>query len=309
MRSGWWPRIDPGEYRAAGDAARARARELASIRADAARVLSGLGAAAPSWARVRGVLVRAEETELARAGLADALAELTADTRDRLDAVAAAAARDAHDLTATEAPGDPLLDLRRDLVDQRADAVAAEVAEDAETRAGELARRHDADLGGGSGAAPLAGMGGVAAALDRVHRPHHYAPDRAAAEPGLAARLRELCAGVTGPARGWVRLAVARVVDGVGRSGVVVGTSELDGYLRPGVALRDGELVAGNEEWPELSIAAFCAAHGLAGASVVGAYPLPEDVAGYLRAQGFDPSAAPGAWSDAVEDDGDAPDQ
>ncbi|WEL94675.1 hypothetical protein P1N98_07290, partial [Tsukamurella tyrosinosolvens] len=122
----------------------------------------------------------------------------------------------------------------------------------------------------------------------------------------LDLRLREVCGAVTGPARGWVRMAVAEVADEAGRPWRLIGTTELDGYLRPGVILRDGELAAGNENWPELSIATFCAAHGFAPGPVVGAVEPPPDVCEYLRAAGFTPTWSPDAWTAGWED-ADAP--
>ena len=119
----------------------------------------------------------------------------------------------------------------------------------------------------------------------------------------LDLRLRELCTAVGGPARGWVRMAVAEVADEAGRPWRLIGTTELDGYLRPGTILRDGELAAGNEDWPELSIATFCAAHGFAPGPVVGTVEPPPEVTEYLRDAGFEPSwsadVRPLSWEDA----------
>lgn len=133
----------------------------------------------------------------------------------------------------------------------------------------------------------------------------------------LVVRLREVLAGVTGASREWVRLAIAKVTDDAGRPLIVLGTNELDGYVRAGVELRDDELVAGNEEWPEASIASFCAARGLTAGLVVAAHPLPDDLADHLRDSGFEVCVAPDAWPGRFESephreeggDGDAPGQ
>ncbi|MDF0531250.1 hypothetical protein P0W64_17185 [Tsukamurella sp. 8F] len=303
----WWPRVEPAEYETYAEACRERAalfRDL-HLAADECMRALGDGMSAPAT-----VFVCAAGVETTRAGLAESLAALSSGTAARLEDLAARAAADVHDLRAQASPGDEGLGFAIGLIDQRAEAHAEAVAEEAERRARLLGANHVVALAEAQGVtvtepagSGLTGAGMLAGAMGRdgVHRARSYRADASSALAGVAERLRELGEGVTGPARGWVRLAVASVTDEAGRARIVIGTNELDGYLRAGILLRDGESVAGNEEWPELSIAAHCAAHGLIGGPVVGAQPLPDDVAGYLRTQGFEPSSASVSWAPPEE--------
>ncbi|CAM3272084.1 hypothetical protein [Tsukamurella hominis] len=278
----FWP-AEPGPYvatvegyLAAHDAAR--------------RIAAGLGTAPPA-----GALVAAAELDGARAEFHAQYAQLVDDTRTRMTDVAARTALARLEARGQNPPGDPGAEQSADLADERGRAETEDAAEEARRRAAELGAGHGAALGA---FASVAGMGMLGRALgaDGAHRSAHYAVP-ASAPADLDLRLREVCAAVTGPARGWVRMAVAEVTDEAGRPWRLVGTTELDGYLRPGVILRDGELAAGNEAWPELSIATFCAAHGFAPGPVVGAAPPPPDVCEYLRAAGFAPTWSSDAWS------------
>lgn len=283
----FWPR-SPGEFIGAAEQYRAA---LAEVRGIAAR----LGVRAPSEA-----LVRAGELDDARADLVGGYADLVAATRDRMTGIAARTALARLEARGARPPGDPAADEAADLADLRGRAEAEDAAQEAERRSAELAAGHGAALGG---FAPLAGMGALGRSFggDGAHRATRYAVAGAAPDD-LEIRLRELTTAITGPARGWTSFAVAEVADEAGRPWRVIGTTELDGYLRPGVMLREGELAAGNESWPELSIATFCAAHGFAPGPVVGTVEPPGDVCDHLRAQGFAPSWSDGAWGFAGEE-------
>lgn len=287
----FWPH-EPGPYTSIGEAylaAHEAARGLAA----------GLGVDGPS-----GALTAAAALDAAREEFHGEYAHLVDDTRARMTDVAARTALARLEVRGQNPPGDPGAEQAADLADDRGRAETEDAAEEASRRSAELAAGHGAALGS---FAPVAGMGMLGRALgaDGAHRAAHYAvPVSTPADLDL--RLREVCGAVTGPARGWVRMAVAEVADEAGRPWRLIGTTELDGYLRPGVILRDGELAAGNENWPELSIATFCAAHGFAPGPVVGAVEPPPDVCEYLRAAGFTPTWSPDAWTAGWED-ADAP--
>ncbi|TWS21409.1 hypothetical protein FK529_02060 [Tsukamurella asaccharolytica] len=287
----FWPQ-EPGAYAATGEA------YLAAHDA-ARRIAAGLGVDGPS-----GAMTTAAALDAARVAFLTQYAELVDDTRARMTDVAARTALARLEARGQHPPGDPGAEQAVGLADDRGRAETEDAAEEAGRRAAELAAGHGAAAGS---FAPVAGLGmlGRAFGADGAHRAAHYAvPVAAPADLGL--RLREVCDAVTGPARGWVRMAVAEVTDEAGRPWRLIGTTELDGYLRPGVVLRDGELAAGNEAWPELSIATFCAAHGFAPGPVVGAVEPPADVCEYLRAAGFAPAWSSDAWASGWED-ADAP--
>ncbi|GAA1099517.1 hypothetical protein [Tsukamurella spumae] len=278
----FWPR-SPGEFAGAAEQYRA-------AHAEARRIASRLGVRAPS-----DVLLRAGELDEARAAFVGDYAVLVEDTRERMTGIAARTALARLDARGGRPPGDPAADEAADLADLRGRAEAQDAAEEAERRSGELAAGHGSAVGA---MAPLGGLGVLGRSLgaDGAHRAAHYVVP-VAAPADLDLRLRELCAAIGGAARDWVRIAVAEVVDEAGRPWRLIGTTELDGYLRPGVVLRDGELAAGNEDWPELSIATFCAARGFAPGPVVGATPPPDEVCDHLRASGFAPSWSGDAWA------------
>ncbi|WP_158645154.1 hypothetical protein, partial [Tsukamurella conjunctivitidis] len=262
----------------------------------ARRIAAGLGFDPPA-----GALTAAAGLDAARADFHADYARLVGDTRARMTDIAARTALARLEARGQNPPGDPGAEQAADLADDRGRAETEDAAAEAARRAAELAGGHGAAVGS---FAPLTGLGMLGRSLgaDGAHRAAHYAvPVSAPADLDL--RLREVCGAVTGPARGWVRMAVAEVADEAGRPWRLIGTTELDGYLRPGVILRDGELAAGNETWPELSIATFCAAHGFAPGPVVGAIEPPPDVCDYLRAAGFTPTWSPDAgtagWEDA----------
>ncbi|ADG78247.1 putative protein OS=Tsukamurella paurometabola (strain ATCC 8368 / DSM / CCUG 35730 /CIP 100753 / JCM 10117 / KCTC 9821 / NBRC 16120 / NCIMB 702349/ NCTC 13040) OX=521096 GN=Tpau_1626 PE=4 SV=1 [Tsukamurella paurometabola] len=287
----FWPR-EPGEF------IDARAEYLDADR-EARRLAAELGVAAPS-----GELRAAAELSTARAGFMSAYAGLVERTRAELTAVAARTTIARLEARTGAPPGDPAAEQAADLADLRGRAEAEEAAEAAQSRSAELAAGHGAALGG---FAPMTAMMGAAArgGGGGLHRSTHYdVPSSAPTDLDL--RLRELCAGLDGPARDWARLAVAAVTDEAGRPWKLIGTTELDGYLRPGIVLLDGELAAGNEAWPELSIATFCAAHGFAPGPVVGAVEPPPEVCDHLRALGFEPSWASDAWDSSSWEHDDA---
>lgn len=289
----FWPQ-EPGPYTAIG------AHYTAADDA-ARRIAARLGVPAPSAA-----LVAAAELDDARAGFHAEYAHLVDDTRARMTEVAARTALARLEARGQNPPDDPGAEQAADLADDRGRAETEDAAEEARRRSAELAAGHGAAVGG-MGMAPVAGLGGLGRSLggDGAHRAAHYAvPSGAPADLDL--RLRELCTAVGGPARGWVRMAVAEVADEAGRPWRLIGTTELDGYLRPGTILRDGELAAGNEDWPELSIATFCAAHGFAPGPVVGTVEPPPEVTEYLREAGFEPSWSADGWPLSWED-ADAP--
>lgn len=266
---------------------------------EARRVAARLGVAAPS-----GALVDAADLDVARAGLTADYTRLVADTRARMTDVAARTALARLEARGGRPPGDPSADEAADVADERGRAETEDAAEEARRRSADLGAAHGAALGG---MAPMAGLGMLGRSLGAAgeHRAARYSVP-VAARQDLDLRLRELCGAVDGPARGWVRLAVAEVSDEAGRPWRLIGTTELDGYLRPGVVLRDGELAAGNEVWPELSIATFCVVHGFAPGPVVGIAEPPPDVCEYLRGAGFTPSWSADAWTTGWED-ADAP--
>ncbi|CAM3595949.1 hypothetical protein ACXYTP_01505 [Tsukamurella ocularis] len=278
----FWPQ-EPGPYAATGETYRAAddaARRIAAV----------LGVDGPS-----GALAAAAALDAARADFHAAYAHLVDDTRARMTDVAARTALARLEARGQHPPGDPGAEQAAGLADDRGRAETEDAAEEAGRRSAELAAGHGAAVGS---MAPVAGLGMLGRALgaDGAHRAAHYAIPLAA-PADLDLRLREVCGAVTGPARGWVRMAVAEVADEAGRPWRLIGTTELDGYLRPGVILRDGELAAGNEAWPELSIATFCAAHGFAPGPVVGAVEPPPDVCAHLRAAGFTPTWSSDAWA------------
>lgn len=283
----FWPQ-EPGPYVATGE------RYLAAHDA-ARRIATGLGMAAPS-----SVLVAAAELDGARVVFHTDYARLVVDTRARMTDVAARTALARLEARGQHPPGDPGAEQSADLADERGRAETEDAAEEASGRSADLAAGHGAAVGS---FAPLAGMGmlGRSFGADGAHRAAQYAVPLAA-PADLDLRLREVCGAVTGSARGWVRMAVAEVTDEASRPWRLIGTTELDGYLRPGVILRAGELAAGNEAWPELSIATFCAAHGFAPGPVVGAIEPPPDVCEYLRAAGFAPTWSSDAWTEGWED-------
>ncbi|MET9325873.1 hypothetical protein [Tsukamurella sp. NPDC003166] len=278
----FWPR-SPGEFTGAAEQYRA-------AHAEARRIAARLGVRAPS-----DVLVRAGELDNARAALVGDYAVLVDETRSRMTGIAARTGLARLEARGGRPPGDPAADEAADLAELRGRAETEDAAEEAERRSASLAAGHGSAVGT---MAPLAGLGMLGRSLgsDGAHRAAHYAVP-AAAPADLDLRLRELCGAIGGAARTWVRIAVAEVVDEAGRPWRLIGTTELDGYLRPGVVLRDGELAAGNEEWPELSIATFCAARGFAPGPVVGAIPPPDEVCDHLRASGFAPSWSGDAWA------------
>lgn len=283
----FWPQ-EPGPYAATGE-------QFLAAHDAARRIAAGLGMPPPS-----GALVTAAELDGVRAHFHADYARLVDDTRARMTDVAARTALARLEARGQNPPGDPGAEQSADLADERGRAETEDAAEEARGRSAELAAGHGAAVGS---FAPLAGMGmlGRSFGADGTHRAAQYAVPLAA-PADLDLRLREVCGAVTGPARGWVRMAVAEVTDEAGRPWRLIGTTELDGYLRPGVILRDGELAAGNEVWPELSIATFCAAHGFAPGPVVGAVEPPPDVCEYLRAAGFAPMWSSDAWSVGWED-------
>ncbi|GAB3125697.1 hypothetical protein GCM10027289_00350 [Tsukamurella serpentis] len=288
MNHDFWPQ-EPRERTGTAEqylAAHTRARALAA----------GLGLPGPS-----DLLIRAAELDTARTDLHTAYAQLVADTRQAMTGIAARTALARLDARAARPPGDPAAEAGADLAEQRGRAEAEDAAQQAQGRSADLAAAHGAGL---AGMTPM-GMLGRAIGGDGAHHAVRYQVG-APAPADLELRLRELCSAVTGPARGWVSMAIAAVTDDAGRPWRLIGTTELDGYLRPGVELRDGELTAGNEAWPELSIATFCAAHGFAPGPVVGGVEPPADVCEHLRACGFAPSWTTDAW-DGSGDTGDAP--
>ncbi|WP_019203503.1 hypothetical protein [Tsukamurella sp. 1534] len=286
-----WP-VAPAPYEG-------RSGAYLAAEAEARRIAADLAVAAPS-----GVLTRAAELDSARARFVDDYAHLVDATRERLTDVAARTGLARLQARGQAPPDDPGAEQAADLADQRGRAEAEDAAQEAQRRSAELAAGHGAAL---SGFAPMAAMGMMGRAMggDGQHRAAHYDVPGAAPQD-LNLRLRELCAAVGGPARSWVRMAVAAVTDEDGRPWRLIGTTELDGYLRPGVELREGELAAGNEAWPELSVATFCAAHGFAPGPVVGTVEPPGDVSEHLRALGFHPTWSPDAWAAGWED-ADAP--
>lgn len=283
----FWPE-EPGPYAPAAEA------YLAAHDA-ARRIAAALGVAPPA-----GALTTAAAVDAARADFHAGYAQLVDDTRARMTDVAARTALARLEARGRNAPGDPGAEEAADLADERGRAETEDAAEEAGRRSADLAAGHGAAIGS---FAPVAAMGmlGRSFGTGGAHHAAHYAvPHSAPADLDL--RLREVCAAVSGPARDWVRMAVAEVSDEAGRPWRLIGTTELDGYLRPGLILRDGELAAGNEAWPELSIATFCAAHGFAPGPVVGALEPPPDVCEYLRHEGFTPTWSPDAWTVGWED-------
>ncbi|KXO92203.1 hypothetical protein AXK57_13550 [Tsukamurella pulmonis] len=281
----FWPQ-EPGTYAGTG-------AQYVAAHDEARRIASRLGVAAPS-----GVLVTAADLDAARVAFHAEYATLVEDTRARMTDVAARTALARLEARGQNPPDDPGAEQAADVADERGRAETEDAAEEARRRSAELAAGHGAAVGSMAPMAGMAGMGGFGRSLsaEGTHRAAHYAIP-AGAPADLDLRLRELCGAVDGPARGWVRMAVAEVADEAGRPWRLIGTTELDGYLRPGVVLRDGELAAGNETWPELSIATFCAAHGFTPGPVVGAVEPPPDVCEYLREAGFAPSWSADAWN------------
>lgn len=276
---------DPAEtYRAAGRAA--------------TTIASNVGVAFRAAA-----LAEAADVASARSQFLGEYTGLVDDTRARLTAVAARTglAR-LHALTSAP-PEDPSARSGVEVAELRGRAESEDALEQAQSRAGELAAGHGAGMGGLAPMQAMAMMSRVFAG--GVHRPGHYdIPNEAPADLDL--RLREICSAVTGSARSWVRLAVASVADEEGKTWRLIGTTELDGYLRPGVELRPGEIAAGNEAWPELSIASYCAARGFTPGPLVGALEPPGDVSDHLRDLGFTATWSPDAWAAGWEDS-DAP--
>ncbi len=287
----FWPQ-EPGPFTPA-------AQGYAAAHDAARSIAAGLGLDGPA-----GALTAAAELDAARADFHRGYALLVQDTRERMTDVAARTALARLEIRGRNAPGDPGAEEAAALADERGRAETEDAAEEARRRAAELAAGHGAAVGGLAPISALAMLGRTPGA-EGAHRPAHYAAP-AAAPADLDLRLRELSGAVGGAARGWVRMAVAAVADEDGRPWRLIGTTELDGYLRPGVVLREGELAAGNEIWPELSIVTFCAAHGFAPGPVVGAVEPPPEVSEYLRDNGFHPTWSPDAWN-AGWGDADAP--
>ncbi|MDP0398871.1 hypothetical protein [Tsukamurella strandjordii] len=285
----FWPREpgtatdDPEGYLRADDAAR--------------RIAAELGVRAPSH-DLRG----AAELAAARIDFVSDYAALVERTQTVLTGVAARTALARLEAKGQAPPGDPAADQAAGLADLRGRAEAEDAAQAAERSSADLAAGHGAAAGG---FAPMGAMMRAGASAGGMHRATRYDLPGAAPQD-LDLRLRELCNGIEGPARGWTRLAVAAVTDEAGRPWRLIGTTELDGYLRPGIALLDGEMAAGNEIWPELSIATFCAAHGFEPGAVVGAVEPPPDVCDHLRALGFHPSWATDAWDSSTWENDDA---
>ena len=76
-------------------------------------------------------------------------------------------------------------------------------------------------------------------------------------------RLDELKAAIPDAQKGRITLAVGRARDASGAEKVLVATSEPGGYLRPGVTLKPGEILAAGGKQAELDIVSFAKQNGL----------------------------------------------
>ena len=304
-----WPATHPERVRRAGERFTLLVQRLSQVQValgDAARDIAATGdgqavvAMADRARRIADVeLAAAIERIDHHTAATHAYADAIARTQERLTVVAAIADRDvlAGQVVAT-ATGD---------------TTALVGAQDAAARvitaaAGQLDRRtreitddlqahdepHDGEARSGGGGAPMmapigGAMAGVSAGAMAPARGADHRADLDVADVDLAmlrARAAHLAAVQPPELAPWIRIAVGLSAAGDGRHVVVVGTSELGGYLRPGTSPEPHEIVVGDGRAPELAIMGYFAGRGIEPLAVCAATPPPPEVAAEIAESG-----------------------
>ncbi|HEY9315456.1 hypothetical protein [Williamsia sp.] len=311
-----WPATDSERVQLAGERFAALSQRLADLQvvlADTARHIAATGdgltaqAMADLARRIGETDLAAARSRLERQGHATrAYGEAVAETQHRLTVVAAMADRDilAGQVVAAATGETTMLSGAHDAAARVMTAAVTQL--DWQTRditddlrsPDDLHSRDDPESGhaqSGSGGAPMmAPMAGATAgtlAGAMVHA--RGADDRAGldiADADLAmlrSRAAHLAAMQPPEVAPWIRLAVGLGASGDGRHVVVVGTSELGGYLRPGTALEPHEMAVGDGRAPELAIMGYFAERDIEPLAVCAATPPPPEVAAAIAENGI----------------------
>ncbi|PXW33510.1 UNVERIFIED_CONTAM: hypothetical protein DES50_102129 [Williamsia faeni] len=304
-----WPTMDPERIQLAGERFSSLAQRLSDLQivlSDTARHIAdtGDGQAADAMTdqarRIADTTLTTVRDRLTHQGRATrAYGDAVAETQQRLTVVAAMADRDllAGQVVAAATGDTTTLAGAHDAAVRVMTAAALQLDRRTRDITDDLQTQSDTDAGpsqsGGGGTPMMAPMGGaVAGALAGVMvraRGADHRPDLDISDADLAMlRFRAAHLAATQPPEvaPWVRLAVGLGVSGDGRHVVIVGTSELGGYLRPGTALEPHEMVVGDGRAPELAIMGYFADRDIEPVAVCATTPPPPEVAAEITEGG-----------------------
>ena len=304
-----WPTIDPERIQLAGERFAALAQRLSDLQivlSDTARNIADTGDGHAAHAmtdqarRIADTTLATVHDRLAHQGIATrAYGDAVAETQQRLTVVAAMADRDvlAGQVVAAATGDTTRLTGAHDAAVRVMTAAAGQLDWRTRDITDDLQAQGEADAGpsqSGSGGTPMmAPMGGamagaLAGAMAQARGADHR-PDLDISDADLAmlrSRVAHLAATQPSEVAPWVRLAVGLGVSGDGRHVVIVGTSELGGYLRPGTALEPHEIVVGDGRAPELAIMGYFADRDIEPLAVCATTPPPPEVAAEIAEGG-----------------------
>ncbi|GAA3689703.1 hypothetical protein [Gordonia hankookensis] len=292
LAPGTWPSADVRGLRAAA----ARCRDLASRAADlAVEVVAAhrdhvIGAGAFHDGVVEGgrALTGSPDTGFGRligrlestAKTLDSYADAAATTHNEMAVIASLADRERlrSDLLATL--GD---DSARVVTAGGGRMALTAAGEDYTDAAGGAGHRHHDDQAqpaATSGMLPFSAMSGLAAGAGALAASHAgtVSPDPAELSGPdtnwLQRRAAQLQSGLPSSVAGWVRMAVGIGVSADGSRAVVIGTSDPYPYLREGITLSAGEIIAGNGRAAELAVVDHMTASGISLQAIASATPM-----------------------------------
>ena len=98
--------------------------------------------------------------------------------------------------------------------------------------------------------------------------------DVSATGSNIIDRVNELKDAIPDAQKGRITMAVGRAADSSGTERILVATSEPGGYLRPGVTVKPGEILAAGEKHAETDIANFAKKNGLTLHEVAATRPI-----------------------------------
>lgn len=303
------PDVDPARLVNSAQRYEDLAQRLSELRValdDAVRLVSealsghtSQAVSARAQALTGGELAAAVGRVRATAGMVRAYAEAVDITQQRLAVVAAIADRDLLAARVLGAAGrDTTAEVGAEQSAARVMAAAAgeldsrtrQIVDDATDRSGSDPASHTPGMGApmvpGAMMAPMgAALAGFAAR--RTGNDIAFDTDLPVADLGMLRGRAAMLAG-SGPPEvaSWIRLAVGLGQDGDGRRVVVVGTSEPNGYLRPGVVPEPHEVVVGDGRAPELAIIGYFADRDLTPLAVCAPTPAPPEVAALVGQSG-----------------------